>query len=300
MNRKYKKRNNHIEQNVFTITNAKKHKKTKFDVNNLDFVEKMKEISIGERNLICDLCGAYHYPTNMTQSKKYFKYCCNNGKYLLENTQYPQLLKDLFEQNHPKSANFLKNIRSYNAALALAFLHYETKNHNLKGAPFVSIFGQYCVVTPTSLTNSSDSKFSQLYFIESQIASKQRQNAPPNKLCDKELLQELDILLRNINPYCSILNSIKVLAKPEEIDDIEVYFFNTQNKETNFNSLANNEIACVHTGKDGLVPEEYDFKVFVKQQTKELTYLKPSSENTMPLVYILFFPFVDKGWTYNK
>lgn len=34
----------------------------------------------------------------------------------------------------------------------------------------------------------------------------------------------------------------------------------------------NNEIACIHTGENGIVPINYDFKICLKEKEQNLTY----------------------------
>lgn len=179
---------------------------------------------MGERDQICQFCNAIHFVTNKVASKKCFKYCCFNNKYVVEDVKYPELIKRLFLGDHPKSENFLSNIRSFNCSLALASINstfVQAENH---GPPVLCIAGQYVHTTPKALENSKDKKFSQLYFVDTETAISSRTSYEPNKNCDEDLLKELDVLLRKINPYCQIYINTRKLVKERNIQNIQIYF----------------------------------------------------------------------------
>lgn len=75
----------------------------------------------GDPTFGCDSCGAklWHAESivgNTHGSSESFSLCCGRGKVLLPTAlkNPPKLLLDLINKKHPKSTNFIDNIRRYN------------------------------------------------------------------------------------------------------------------------------------------------------------------------------------------
>lgn len=83
--------------------------------------------SLGEMNNFCVLCGAKHFKSEMTgRDNDKFTICCHKGKTALppltQNTFFQKLCEGINSTNasiKQRSANYLENIRSYNAAFAM-------------------------------------------------------------------------------------------------------------------------------------------------------------------------------------
>ena len=74
---------------------------------------------LGDPTYPCGYCGALHWIgekiKNTSSSNPEFGLCCSRGKIILPKLkQPPQLLRDLLENRHIKSRNYIENIRSYN------------------------------------------------------------------------------------------------------------------------------------------------------------------------------------------
>jgi hypothetical protein len=80
------------------------------------------EHKVGHIDRICTCCGAAYFNEEADSKKRMFLKCCDEG--ILTNLQrdilFHELLRTVFESDHPNSERFLLNIRKYNNALALA------------------------------------------------------------------------------------------------------------------------------------------------------------------------------------
>lgn len=153
------------------------------------------------------------------------------------------------------------------------------------------------------MINDQEEKFSQLYFLDTATATATRKNYSPNKKCDEQLLKDLDKHLRLINPYSQIfmkLNEVVSSTGKNNIEDYHIRFFNSNRPEDKkFTPPTCEEVAAIHTGENGLASIAYDFAVFYKTplNTPSMINLKSTSSHTLPMLYPLFFPQGEQGWS---
>ena len=85
---------------------------------------------LGAMDMECDKCHALFWkeelvPPSQHRKPPNFSHCCKKGDIILPAfTNPPQLLRDLYTGQHELSAEFRKNIRQYNAALAFTSIVY--------------------------------------------------------------------------------------------------------------------------------------------------------------------------------
>ena len=156
--------------------------------------QKVKPSDLGPMNHVCSHCQARHFKGERAQDKQ-FNTCCAKGKVILpEPGHFPDLLKALITQNHPKSNEFLLQIRNYNSALAFGAQIVTVPG---RGPKVFKIHGQ--IYHNTSAVRLRDEtsvpKYSQLYFMDSTQANEHRTNLSANKNCDKHLMEQLDTML---------------------------------------------------------------------------------------------------------
>ena len=134
-----------------------------------------------------------------------FEMCCKRGKIKMDRpeTPFPTLLRNLYLGHDPHSAEFLKNIRSYNAALAFTSCELKADNrlgNNPRYFP-VSMQGQSVHRTGSTQMHDRDGVcYRQIYFYDGEEAASIRNTNNQNRL-DEGLLAELDAMLRECNPY---------------------------------------------------------------------------------------------------
>ncbi|KAJ7280767.1 hypothetical protein C8J57DRAFT_960741, partial [Mycena rebaudengoi] len=99
--------------------------------------------NLGPMNLVCPQCGALHWKAELlsksTANSFHFGTCCLDGKIQLPAVRVPpQELRELYDGSSHYSKEFIKNIRSYNAAFALASLGVKVDRTILGGtSPYV-------------------------------------------------------------------------------------------------------------------------------------------------------------------
>ncbi|ODM87342.1 hypothetical protein Ocin01_19340, partial [Orchesella cincta] len=106
------------------------------------------------------------------------------------------------------------NIRSYNSALAFASLSYtRPKGKDIQGpGPKTFVFhGQLYHLTSTVATSNASTPpvYSQLYFVDPEFATDERLKNSHNNKCKRTIMESLDALLRQINPYAQAFKMMK-------------------------------------------------------------------------------------------
>ena len=93
-------------------------------------------------NQICLHCQAKHFQGEKGHDNK-FNTCCAKGKVILPDPgPFPELLEALITKNHPKSNEFLLQIRNYNNALAFASMGAQIVTVPGRGPKVFKIHGQ--------------------------------------------------------------------------------------------------------------------------------------------------------------
>jgi hypothetical protein len=156
-------------------------------------------------NVTCEECGAKHFLKERPSDKR-FTDCCFKGKVVLPLPRPPpELLLHLLTDSHPKAKHFLLKIRNYNSALAFASMGASISAPPNRGPYCYRIHGAvYHNTTPVGQINNSTPRYAQLYFIEAEQASAHRASVDANGGCDRQLMDALDALLREINPQHTI------------------------------------------------------------------------------------------------
>ncbi|GKA28723.1 putative PIF1 DNA helicase/replication protein A1-like protein [Tanacetum coccineum] len=167
----------------------------------------------------CSACGALlWYAESMrgatNASSDSYSLCCGRGKVLLKNEvdEPPPLLKELITNKHPKSDNFIENIKRYNSMFAFTSMggKQDTSVNVGRGPYCYRMHGEnYHFVGPLLPETGKPAKFSQLYIfdteneIQNRIATVSNGegsfSSRHNKL-DYKLTTDIRDLLDEINP----------------------------------------------------------------------------------------------------
>jgi hypothetical protein len=128
-------------------------------------------------DIVCSDCGAMIWDSEKvkkdlgTDAVK-VSMCCKKGKITLPYIKEPPLLlRNLFNGIHPKSSNFLTNIRSYNNMFSFTSLggKIDTGKNKGKGPPHFVIAGQNYHRLGSLIPNDGEPpKFAQLYIYDTQ------------------------------------------------------------------------------------------------------------------------------------
>ena len=124
------------------------------------------------------------------------------------------------------SINFRKNIRSYNNALAFASFGANFKSLSCSGPQIIRICGKiYHNVYALHPNINEARKYGQLYVLDNEKATAQRQNHKSKSGIKAKLLSELDSLFRNINPYAKAYKMMYEVERKELEMKIHLFVF---------------------------------------------------------------------------
>lgn len=126
-----------------------------------------------------------------------------------ELTTAPYLLQTLLIEDSREGKHYRKHSRRYNNTLAFAAFSSDRNTRGMpgRGPAIYGIQGQSYWTFPNDLLGNEPGqrRYSQLYFIESgeanRIRTEQQQLQPTTHRLLPNVLEDLDALLRAINPY---------------------------------------------------------------------------------------------------
>ncbi|KZS07334.1 Uncharacterized protein APZ42_028964, partial [Daphnia magna] len=158
-------------------------------------------LDCGEMNVTCGERNARHFKGERAADKK-FTQCCGKGKVILHPPkQCPQPLAKVLQNNHSKAKVFMTMIRNYNSAHDFDSLRANISSPPGRGTYCFRIHGQvYHSTTPVD-ANTTNPKYTDLYFMDAAQASEFRGNFSSNGGCYRNLMEELDTMLQEKNPY---------------------------------------------------------------------------------------------------
>ena len=225
---------------------------------------------------------------------------------------FPTLLRNLYLGQDPRSAEFLNDIRRYNAALAFTSCEFKADDrlgNNPRYVP-VSMQGQSLHRTGSTRMHDRDgARYAQVYFHDGEEAASIRNANNQNQL-DEGLLTELDAMLRECNPYYQIYKNIREITQDYEAQhpDMRVgitpqfkLFLETGKDRKRENLPQQYEVAA-------LIPSEWaepSFRDVVVEErfggsyVQRLKRISDQSPHYMPLHYVLLFPMGYGGYRWS-
>ncbi|KAH8585493.1 hypothetical protein B0O99DRAFT_457138, partial [Bisporella sp. PMI_857] len=140
--------------------------------------------SCGSFTVLCEFCFAFHFFEKASQNGLFEKCCKKSNAELLNLADVPIALKRLYQRTDAYSPEFLRNIRTYNNALAFTSVNYhrdERINIRSRGIHMFQIYSElYHLQGLLRLVGSALSLFSQLFFYDSEIATRARATTHPH------------------------------------------------------------------------------------------------------------------------
>nr|XP_047126443.1 uncharacterized protein LOC124807868 [Hydra vulgaris] len=256
---------------------------------------------LGELNHNCQYCSAKKF-----LNETHFL-CCHSGKVALAPLSlYPPLLTGLMTGNHVDHAvnqNFFKHIRSYNSSLSFASFTAEIAPPSNNGPFCFRVCGQILHrVGNLRPAEGCLPKYCQLYIYDPNAAVSFRMEQPGNDGCIHELMQLLQTLINQENPFALAFKNMA------EVEDEEIRQAALEGRPTSvvrmslleghdrrrYNLPSHEEVAIVFVGDDGAPPASREIVIYPRGQP--LRTISSMSANLDPLVYPIFFPRGDAGW----
>ncbi|KZS10733.1 Uncharacterized protein APZ42_024749 [Daphnia magna] len=221
----------------------------------------------------------------------------------------PQPLAKLLQNNHPKSKSFMAKTRTYNSAHAFTSFGASISSPPGRGVYCFRIHGQvYHNTTPVGL-NTTNPKYANLYFMDAAQASEFRADFDSNGRCCRNLMAELDAMLREKNPYAAIFKMMRQVLEeeyrraeaenlPHQIVGMIISSDRRNLDQRRYNSPTTNEIAVLFPSANGEPPAKRDIQVHLFIPVRGRTFIKISTRQPMcdPMTYPFLFPNGDDGW----
>jgi hypothetical protein len=162
----------------------------------------------GALDRVCRQCNARHFEEERL-SMGHFSTCCNNGQVTAAGQrvllQAPYLLMNLLLDDSQDGRRYRSDIRRYNNVLAFAAFSCDANDRRFRGRgtrPWV-VHGQTYQRINNEVAVGGNENYCQLYFLESGQANVRRLDMARqgNHELSETVMQQLDGLLRDINPY---------------------------------------------------------------------------------------------------
>lgn len=250
--------------------------------------------NMGDMNNICRYCGALLFACEFKDSSS--QLCCHKGKVNLEPVDVLQFLQTLIEQNDHDTSNYLQNIRQYNSALAFASVTAEAVHFPPRGPYCFKIHGQiYHSVGTLQVPQGQKPAYASLFIIDTETALGIRMEHTANRECSPQLMQSLQDMLQEFNPYAQLFQHVSERAQNSEQFQLHFHLNNAFDRRRYNAPTAQGEIAAVFTSTDGAPPGKFDFVVYNKSNGR-LSRINNLNPHCDPMCYPLLFLCGDAGW----
>ena len=258
-------------------------------------------LDIGDLTKICAECDAKHFEKEMPKDQK-FQRCCGKGKVIIPPPKpCPQPLDSLLQNQHPKSKQFMKQIRNYNSAHAFASLGANQSPPPNRGPYCYRIHGQiYHQITPLGPTPNP--RYADLYFLDSAQATDYRANIQAMSGCCRILMEELDAMLREKNPYALVYKMMRQVLEEEYVQrqaanlpHYTVGMIITCDRrnvdQRRYNCPTAHEIAVVFKSSDGAPPSNRDIRGHLYIPVRGRRFIEIDTQKPMcdPMYYPLLY-----------
>ena len=266
----------------------------------------------GAMNIICEECGARHFKGERPPDKK-FTQCCRKGKVILPPPkECPAPLAQLMQNNHPKAKSFMKKIRTYNSAHAFASMEASISSPPGRGPYCFRIHGQvYHNTTPMDV-DKINPKYADLYFMDAAQALEFRAHSEVNAGCCRDLMEEIDAMLREKNPYAAVYKMMRQVLEEEyrqtEAENLPhqtvgmIISSDRKNlDQRRYNSPTTNEIAVLFKSSNTKHPARRDIRghLFIPVGGRRFIQIDTQKPMCDPMTYPLLFPNGEDGWHSN-
>ena len=185
----------------------------------------------------CSACVALMFKGEQSKnrpqsaSKGKFSLCCSHGDIKIPPPfkEPPNVLKALLTGGTQRDRNLRNNIRAYNSSLAFASMCLTGKEFKFptNGPYCYRINGQvYHTISQMQPENGKVPGFSQIYIYDTEHELENCLNAFSN--LDKSLLQELQDMMKDINPYAQKYKHVGNVIRENPTEDIQLVLKTTR------------------------------------------------------------------------
>ncbi|XP_051157417.1 uncharacterized protein LOC127279225 [Leptopilina boulardi] len=252
-------------------------------------------------NLICKKKKLSIESENEKKICKEKNLACKKAKLFMESEDEKKKRKENnLAYSSVEGKNYKENIRCYNNSFAFASMGAKLEIPKGYGPYVFRVHGQVyhntCALHPDDNENR---KYGQLYILDTNDAVLERLKNKCNEKCLSSLMEEIDKLLREINPYAKAFQMMREVELVEEslaksknkpIRNIEMWIKRDRSlNQSKFNVPSCSEVAVVFVSEDGEPPMERDICIYPKYSKS--VPISSLSENVDPMTYPLMFPY---------
>ena len=233
-----------------------------------------------------------------------FSLCCSDGNVKIPPIKDPpQLLQTLLTGKTHRDRNFCQNIRAYNSSLAFAALGLIGQEYQFRTAgPYCyCINGQlYHTISQLQPETGKPPGLSQIYIYDQQHELDYHMRPFPD--LDRSVVKELQDMIKTINPYAHTYLQVSEVMNQNPTGDIQLVLRSpgAQVDPRRYNLPTGTDVAVimpVDTQAVTSTRDEIIYKTAAHHPTgKSLMTIETIHPMYDPLMYVLIFPFGDKGF----
>ena len=307
-------------KNRISSRNRALYRKNREQFSSLEFPGRMElyafdedivvENDVGIMEYMCGKCDALmfrdeqHRYISKESNALCFSLCCSYGHVKAPPvSEPPLLLRTLLSGNSSDSRHFIQNIRAYNSAFAFASMTLTGSQYEFQGrGPYCfRINGQiYHTISQLLPEAGHDAKFSQIYLYDAAAEVNARINLF-NSLHGK-IMQNLQDMVNRVNPYAALYHGVRDLLHDDPTTDVTLVLKTSGDGIDNrrYNVPTGTDIAMVIPVENENQPLNKNIVIYKNRQNHpaKSSLMTIDDKNPMydPLLYVLMFPFGDKGW----
>ena len=264
----------------------------------------------GKMEYICAKCGALMLKDEQdrqsgqnTDGLVYSLCCCYGTIHVLPVSEPPKLLQTLLSGNSPTSHHFMKNIQAYNSSFAFASMSLTGEEYLFKsrGPYCFRISGQvYHTISQLLPQEGEPHKFSQIYLYDASEELNFQQNIFGN--LNRRIVRDLQQMINCYNPYAALYHSVCDLLNSHRTQDVGLVL-KTSGEEIDsrcYNVPTGTDMVIIIPVENENQPLNKNIVIYKNKHShpseRDLISIDDKHPMYDPLLYVLMFPFGDKGW----
>ena len=270
------------------------------------FEAEVQRFEAGSFTNVWEFCKSLFWPHDKLSAGAYNK-CCRGGAIDLPvELPYPSFLKDLLcNTDLPHHTHFINNLHRYNAVFRVASVSDKVDESVSKGKSwFYRVSGQIHHIMRPVRDNKEVPNLGQLFLVSPETSTEIRYSAKNRGVwLKKDILEPLDLFLRDNNPYAQLYKSMgdleaEVTETGGSIENYALKFHERRGRDAGrYNAPRVEEVAVIFDLRDGALPPKQTLVVHHRLQGENQSIFMPIvSQHHDPCCYPLLFPYGNMGW----
>ncbi|KAL6550513.1 hypothetical protein OROMI_021001 [Orobanche minor] len=261
---------------------------------------------MGDPTYACGFCGALMWFDERLKksslSSPEFGLCCSRGKIQLPLLkQPPRLLRNLLQNRHIKSRNYIDNIRAYNMMYAFTSMGgIQDKTVNNGHGPYTyRLGGNNYHLLGSLLPKEGDSpKFSQLYMYCGEDETQDRIDVVRSKspaTIDPSIVDGLKSMIDAENPIAQNFRMAAERFKESSDMNVKLCLMGRRSRDGRMYNLPTcSEVAALIVGNDEYEMDPRD--IVLERKNGDFQRISELHPSYLPMQYPLLFPYGEDGY----